>query len=1136
MASLYERPAIAALLGSQGNPGAAARAMFAPDTLGPSQLKTPQDALFGDSKKEKDLADKLVGAITDTVTNPVFVLGMMLSMKFPIASADSLFKMRKGVADWKNRLAPLMRQISSLPTQFGGAKEIPKLMEDLALETAAWKAKYGAKMTLALEKFQKVTGRGPNASEQRRIAMYLDGLHINGGNEVQAAFRLERPLINAKLPAWMNDSRNKHIKKFADEVKGMFNEAWMDLYGWDNGSTMKEALRRKGWTKGVPTTVTEMENLLKRHNLDVGSGNKTFDAVADKLHGLGIGVRRTKGQRMAIAKELEAQGWLTDVDRIGNYFPHQTKFTKNDYDKFIKGTINRADGREKLFGDMAAADATSRMSTSFKERTGIMMPDPFDLQAEKEFVDLEMLSKMEARAAKTAGGMLHEASRLAPKPTAKMIREGTVPEPYTIQQRIDNAKDFLANKLKMHPQAVKDQMPYLEDAIRGAREDELYTSLQEMTSQYGPGSATKKYSLQLTPVFDRYVHSTGNMKAWTLEGYGPRIVGATNKLDEIGKDMMRNTYIPMAMGRQTFSQSVQSVEWANTRDKWYTALDKGTGMVKYLPGNMREWMKKAIVSHQGPMSLGGFSGRIAGYFYTSALGLNPASALKNTLQTWLTTAPLVGVKHTANGMAAASKGVKEYTRLRFNGTAVDVAFQKAFPDFVKAGLDPSPLSEGLFKGALEDAWVTTRGTTLAGGSGGVKAALGHMQDKMMSMFTASERWNRVVTFHAAKSKAMADMGTRVANFVGKGETFSKADQFARAVVEHTQFPAGPGQTPYVLRNLPAPLRQFLHFPLRFGEFLGASTLRQNFGRNPVTGAVDVPIPGIPLGVLGRVGAASTAIYAAGKNMADVDLSSGLIWGALPLPQGEGSPFHPFPVVPPVIGIAGAGVQALHSGSVDPLKRVAPLLVPGGIALNRARNFLSPEFAGYNERTPDGKIPLYSKSGALTGNFSGMQLVGRSIGMGSMTATKERELMGYLLAQRDSIRTIRREYMEALSEGDITGAEEVQEEFKKRFPGLGKITVKSQDMQAIQLRRRVTRLERVLDTLPAQYRHQYGELVSTTLGMEAQSLLGVDPTLLEKPRMSFRNRPRTRNTNQRSSSARLNTSSVGLQQLPQLPSF
>jgi hypothetical protein len=233
-------------------------------------------------------------------------------------------------------------------------------------------------------------------------------------------------------------------------------------------------------------------------------------------------------------------------------------------------------------------------------------------------------------------------------------------------------------------------------------------------------------------------------------------------------------------------------------------------------------------------------------------------------------------------------------------------------------------------------------------------------------------------------------------------------------------------------------------------------------------------------------------------------------GALPLPAWEGSPFYPLPFVPPLVGLAGAAAMDLTSGEFDQTKRSLPLLVPGGVALSRYSRYAPLSLGGradYNNRTPDGRVPVYTETGSLKGYMTPMQLFGASIGLKPLNMEKEQALMGYLVQQRDKIREYRRNYLEAVSVNDWQEAEDIKRQFREEFPDLGELKIKKQDLEAVKSRRQITRLERLMDTLPREYRDEYGQMVSMALGQEAQGLLGVDPALLGQPGTTARSRPR-----------------------------
>jgi len=539
------------------------------------------------------------------------------------------------------------------------------------------------------------------------------------------------------------------------------------------------------------------------------------------------------------------------------------------------------------------------------------------------------------------------------------------------------------------------------------------------------------------------------------------------------------------------------------------------------------------------MTLGGFAGNIAGYFYTTTLGLNPASSTKNLLQTVLTTGSM-DPKYTPKGIAEANRRVLKYASLRSSGELAETAWEKAFPEFHAAKLDPSPLTEKLLKGSLEDAWMTATRHVGAGTTLSQKA-----QDIMLSLFSASERYNRIVAFHTSLARQAAEKAAGIADIQfgthGHGMlvedptgqlVLSEAAERAREFVKFTQFPAGLGQTPYILQNIPAPFRQFMHFPLRYIDFLISSTkMGVEQGRN--------------WGTVGRTMAGAAAAYELGQGLLDVDLSAGLVTGALPLPMGPDAPFYPFPLVPPTLGLMGAGVAALQSGSMQPLTQQLPVVIPSGVALARAQRYLYPfipqgarkilasEYADYPTRTADGRIPLYTSQGVLKGYHTPMQLIGRAMGLGAMSTEKERDLMEYLMKQRDIIREYRREYLEAIVSNDYHKAEKVQKEFQRHFPELGPIVIHQRDLDAIRLRREIPRLERVMDTIPEQYRPFYGRMVGEILAGEAQRLMGVDPALLMAPRTTA---TRRRQMQQVSRGVRRGGMlGVGLPRLPSLQS-
>ena len=252
----------------------------------------------------------------------------------------------------------------------------------------------------------------------------------------------------------------------------------------------------------------------------------------------------------------------------------------------------------------------------------------------------------------------------------------------------------------------------------------------------------------------------------------------------------------------------------------------------------------------------------------------------------------------------------------------------------------------------------------------------------------------------------------------RDQIVKEAGKFGQTLTMTTQFTGGPLGIPRAIMNTFAPWRQFMHFPLRFASMLHGSV---RMGADPSK---------MDLGTIGRTLAGSTAAYVAARNLLGVDLSSGLMFGALPVPVYEGAPFYPLPLVPPALGVIGTAAKALHTGEARDLGAAAALLIPGGIGARKAYRTLHPKYADYKNKTPDGRIPIYNNKHALIGAVTPLQLTLKALGLRSSGVAAEQGAAQWLLAQREKLRAYRRDYLQALMENDHRKAESVQREFKK----------------------------------------------------------------------------------------------------------
>jgi hypothetical protein len=539
------------------------------------------------------------------------------------------------------------------------------------------------------------------------------------------------------------------------------------------------------------------------------------------------------------------------------------------------------------------------------------------------------------------------------------------------------------------------------------------------------------------------------------------------------------------------------------------------------------------------------SQRAAGYFYLSTLGMNPASALKNMLQLVLTTGPAIGYRTTIAGMNQAMKKSHKYFAVRLGPRKLSHsdAIRAAWPEYGRSGIAGAPITDEVLNNAFQNAHNIAALPTgkLAGTSQKIQAA-------MMSMFTASETAVRLTTWeagilHARRARMPAEA----------------AHTFAARLVEETQFLTGPQNTPYFLVDKNPLVRQLAQFPLRMLEFATHTAF------NLVATSID-PKTGKPMNVLGK-NPGTFARMIAGAILAmelgqaiGVDPSDALLGGAMQtFQEGREGAFGGFPVIPPAFQVAGNVASGLSSGDFTEMMRTTPLLVPGGVEAframglvpgvphdlgQRAAELFGRTYADYSQPAPDGRIAVYSGAGSLKGFYTPWDLVKTGMGIKHGDMQAEQELMVLLSKNRDQIREVRKDYLDARYRNDASGAQSIAERFQRQFGT--PLSVTEKDMEAMQVRRRVSRLEQLVRTLPpGPVREQYVQLIAATLGASGESLLGIDPMLLSEPK-PVRETARFGGSPQQAANPRgpyktgpfdqVNPSTVGRQALPRTSRF
>ena len=601
----------------------------------------------------------------------------------------------------------------------------------------------------------------------------------------------------------------------------------------------------------------------------------------------------------------------------------------------------------------------------------------------------------------------------------------------------------------------------------------------------------RQYTLDIWEASQRYANSSATIYSWHGTGAGKKINDIAKQPGVWGDQPWLESYVyddlvPHVMGLKSSQELQRSISFSIKKAKVHQWVKTHPMIESLLGPKGKDWIMKYTGDATGSFSAEGLGANISHWFHLSTLGANISPASKNSLQTLITTLNVVGARGMYRGLKGVPGGggalakMQQYIKaITVDGKSTKAAFRAAFPEYVKDMGDASQIVESLLAGDIAKEGFARK--LISGG------AWEKVKTAMLMPFSTSEGFNRIITYYAGRNQHLYQNASKLAGATPavKEVLFSEAGKVGQTLTMTTQFTGGPLGIPKALMNIWTPWRQFMHFPMRFGGLLHGSL---RMGPDPSK---------LDWGTIGRTLAGSTAMYVGAKNLLGVDLSSGLLTGALPVPVYEGSPFYPWPLVPPLAGVIGTGAKALLTGETRNLGAAAALLVPGGIAARKAYRTLHPKYADYKNKTLDGRIPIYNNKHALIGAMTPLQLTLKSLGLRPAGVAAEQGAAQWLLAQRDKIRAYKRDYLQALMENDNRKAEVIQREWKKSYPELGPLQVKKSDIRALENRRQISRLHRVEKGLPSAYRPLFSQILGEASLANITRDIDVGSTGLEK---------------------------------------
>ena len=117
------------------------------------------------------------------------------------------------------------------------------------------------------------------------------------------------------------------------------------------------------------------------------------------------------------------------------------------------------------------------------------------------------------------------------------------------------------------------------------------------------------------------------------------------------------------------------------------------------------------------------------------------------------------------------------------------------------------------------------------------------------------------------------------------------------------------------------------------------------------------------------------------------------------------------------------------------------------------------------------------------------MLARAMGIVNPTVQHEQAVMQMILKNQERITEYKRNWMQAWMEGDAWDMQSIADKFEHAYPGVD-FPVTDADIHSLHVRRDVSRIERAMQSLPAEVRPQMAATVSMAIGRDYPQFLGL----------------------------------------------
>jgi hypothetical protein len=344
---------------ASGDPGAALRSEFSPQTLSPDEARLVSDAM--------GMNDTWMGALLDGITNPLILIGGLLHFRWPVTKLKHIVEAPKHLTKQYERtfLPPLIQQLRS---PYGIFADKPKLLDhisDVSNQRMKVVSDYAEQMIDAGRKFEKATGNQLTERDVRMYALWADGLADAKSFKLkQTKEEMWRGLQSPVDFEAFNRQWTKHHEEFGNTLKGLNDKMYARGLLEDSG-TRDEVVRAMSKKYGTMTR-RKIDAMLERGGLDIDDRIRTTLKASPRWG--------------KMRKQLDALGEVEIGQYQEKYWPHMLPddVARNEGDMLEFIASVKGDSQQFTLRQNSVLDKQAPGNLLVKE--GKMLPDPRDLK------------------------------------------------------------------------------------------------------------------------------------------------------------------------------------------------------------------------------------------------------------------------------------------------------------------------------------------------------------------------------------------------------------------------------------------------------------------------------------------------------------------------------------------------------------------------------------------------------------------------------------------------------------------------------------------------------------------------------------------------------------------------------------